>query len=242
MNRNISMLIVLALVVGTVLIGYNKWIRREAYTISENASSQVSVNTSTQESQALQDVVIGKSTSDTLSSTAPKADHAKNSDMKAGSSSLQVPVAEPTQEDTGNDLILVTKTVTVAEVRPQADAATSVQPPAAISQKKDTAAKHAEFPALESVSYADEKLTVSAVNKFTYKIFELKEPDRFVVDIVGHFKEELPEPKVVADNLVKAVRLGHHEDRIRIVLDLKGNIPSNWSATQTNGTLSVMMK
>lgn len=69
MNRNISMLILLALVVGTVLIGYNKWIMRDAYTIASEASSQLIVNVGAQESKALQEVVIDKSTSDTLAAT-----------------------------------------------------------------------------------------------------------------------------------------------------------------------------
>lgn len=102
--------------------------------------------------------------------------------------------------------------------------------------------KSEELQPLVSVSYADSKLTVFAVTTYTYKIFGLKEPDRFVVDVIGRFSEELPAPKVVQDSLVKTVRLGRHDDRVRIVLDLKGTLPPNWSATQTNGTLSILMK
>ena len=243
MNRNISMLILLALVVGTILIGYNKWIMRESYTISNKASSQLAVNVGAQESRALQEVVIDKSTSDTLASTVPDTSSTSSSIMKVApaSASKATSVSSP-KADTEKILTLVTKTVTIAEVRPEVEKMPSQKEIVASPERVVVKKKSDGLPPLVSVSYADKKLTVFAVNKFTYKIFGLKEPDRFVVDVVGRFSEELPAPKVTQDSLVKAVRLGRHEDRVRIVLDLKGTLPPNWSATQSNGTLSILMK
>ncbi|MFA9396439.1 MAG: AMIN domain-containing protein [Halodesulfovibrio sp.] len=243
MNRNISMLILLALVVGTILIGYNKWIMKDLYTISNKASSRLTVNVGAQESKALQEVVIDKSTSDTLASAISDANSTTSSTAKvAPASASKATVVTSPKADTEKILTLVTKTVTIAEVRPVVEKKPSQQetvtsPESVVAKKKSD-----ELQPLVSVSYADKKLTVFAVNKFTYKIFGLKEPDRFVVDVVGRFSEELPAPKVVQDGLVKTVRLGRHDDRVRIVLDLKGALPPNWSATQTNGTLSILMK
>jgi len=243
MNRNISMLILLALVVGTILIGYNKWIMRESYTISNKASSQLAVNVGAQESRALQEVVIDKSTSDTLASAVPDADSTTSSITKVAPVSVSKATSVPLPKaDTEKILTLVTKTVTIAEVRPEVEKMPSQKEIVASPERVVVKKKSDGLPPLVSVSYADKKLTVFAVNKFTYKIFGLKEPERFVVDVVGRFSEELPAPKVIQDGLVKAVRLGRHEDRVRIVLDLKGTLPPNWSATQTNGTLSILMK
>lgn len=243
MNRNISMLILLALVVGTILIGYNKWIMRDSYSISSKASSQLAVNVGEQESKALQEVVIDKSMSDTLAST----DSAASSTTSSTAKVAPVPASKATavtspKANTEKILTLVTKTVTIAEVRPEVETKPSQQQAVTSPESKAAKNKADGLQPLVSVSYADKKLTVFAVNKFTYKIFGLKEPDRFVVDVVGRFSEDLPAPKVVQDGLVKTVRLGRHDDRVRIVLDLKGTLPSNWSATQTNGTLSILMK
>lgn len=243
MNRNISMLILLALVVGTILIGYNKWIMRDSYTISSKASSQLAVNVGEQESKALQEVVIDKSTSDTLAST----DSAASSTTSSTAKVAPVPASKATavtssKANTEKILTLVTKTVTIAEVRPEVETKPSQQQAVTLPESKAAKKKADGLQPLVSVSYAEKKLTVFAVNKFTYKIFGLKEPDRFVVDVVGRFSEDLPAPKVVQDGLVKTVRLGRHDDRVRIVLDLKGTLPPNWSATQTNGTLSILMK
>lgn len=243
MNRNISMLILLALVVGTILIGYNKWIMRDSYTISSKASSQLAVNVGAQESKALQEVVIDKSMSDTLASTGSTASSKNSSTVNVAPvpASKATVVASP-KASTEKILTLVTKTVTIAEVRPEVEKKSSQQQAVTSPESKVAKKTNDGLQPLVSVSYADNKLTVFAVNKFTYKIFGLKEPDRFVVDVVGRFSEELPAPKVAQDSLVKAVRLGRHDDRIRIVLDLKGALPPNWSATQTNGTLSILMK
>ncbi|SIO31585.1 AMIN domain-containing protein [Halodesulfovibrio marinisediminis] len=244
MNRNISMMILLALVIGAVLIGYNKWMMRDAYITPEDASSLAVVG-GKQDSQSLQHVVIDKSTSDILASAVSEVGNGAAVTTKAKQSpSLKVTdsQAKAPQAKTENTLTLVTKTVTVAV--PSAKATVQVAPSknVATSLTECTKKDSAQLSPLVSVSYSDKKLTVFATNKFTYKIFGLKEPDRFVVDVVGHFSDEVPVPKVAPDSLVKAVRLGHHDDRVRIVLDLKGKFPANWSATQTNGTLSAVLQ
>lgn len=243
MNRNISMLILLALVVGTILIGYNKWIMRESYTVSSKVTSPLAVSVGAQESKALQEVVIDKSTSDTLASAVSDAGGTTPSIVKvAPVSASKATAVSPPKADTEKILTLVTKTVTIAEVRPEVEKTPSQKEVTGSPERVAAKKKSDGLQPLASVSYANKKLTVFAVSKFTYKIFGLKEPDRFVVDVVGRFSEELPAPKVAQDSLVKAIRLGRHDDRVRIVLDLKGTLPPNWSATQANGTLSILMK
>jgi len=241
MNRNISVLILLALVVGAILIGYNKWIMRDTYPISQNSSSQSAAGDGTLESQALQKVVMEKPAADTPSSA--------QSPAPAVAVKVQPVVSsqEPVQPASEKVLTLVKKTVTVAELvdkKPVSSASVTKDVQSSDSGTSSTpqVAKKSALSPLSSVSYKNKELTVRAGNAFTYKIFGLKEPDRFVVDIVGRFSDELPQPKVAEDALVKTVRLGHHDDRVRIVLDLKGSLPANWSATQKNETLSVVLK
>lgn len=244
MNRNISVLILLALVVGAVLIGYNKWIMRDTYSLSQNMSSQASGSGSSLESEALQKVVMEQPVSEVksdkteVSLSAPSVENRTKPNDPAQGQSVQS-AAE-------SNLVLVKKTVTVAEVakkkpaQPVSIKKEPSQPKSVVSSKQQLKKKTELFP-LTSVSYEKKELTVRAKNAFTYKIFGLKEPDRFVVDIVGRFSEELPKPQVTQDAVVKAVRLGHHDDRVRIVLDLKGKLPANWSANQKKETLSVVL-
>lgn len=243
MNRNISMLILLALVVGAVLIGYNKWIMRDTYSLSQNASLQATGSEKTLESEALQKVVMEKPVP--VAKT-DKTEAAKSTPSveKNGKQPAVTPV-QSVQAATEKTLVLVKKTVTVAEVaekQPAQSASLKSEPskPKTVgSSEKQLKKEHVLLP-LTSVSYGKKELTVRAKHAFTYKIFGLKQPDRFVVDIVGRFSEELPKPEVTQDAVVKAVRLGHHDDRVRIVLDLKGKFPANWSANQNKETLSVV--
>ena len=47
----------------------------------------------------------------------------------------------------------------------------------------------------------------------------LKEPDRVVLDLAGNWKIEVP--RVPSNRLIKAVRVGHHDDMTRLVFDMK---------------------
>lgn len=243
MNRNISMLILLALVVGAVLIGYNKWIMRDTYSLSQNVSSQTAGSGNSLESEALQKVVMEKPVSEVKSDNV-EASLSTSSAEKVIEPNSVAP-AQSVQPAAEGTLVLVKKTVTVAEVakkkpaQPVSLKSEPTQGKVVSSSEQQQKKKNALSP-LTSVSYDKKELTVRAKHAFTYKIFGLKQPDRFVVDIVGHFSEELPKPEVTQDAVVKAVRLGHHDDRVRIVLDLKGKFPENWSANQKKETLSVV--
>ena len=47
----------------------------------------------------------------------------------------------------------------------------------------------------------------------------LKEPERVVLDLAGNW--ELEVPRVPSNRLIKAVRVGQHEDKTRLVFDMK---------------------
>lgn len=49
--------------------------------------------------------------------------------------------------------------------------------------------------------------------------FPLKEPERIVLDLAGHWKIAMP--NVPANRLIQAVRVGQHDDKTRIVFDMK---------------------
>ena len=49
--------------------------------------------------------------------------------------------------------------------------------------------------------------------------FPLKDPERIVLDLAGHWKIDMP--NVPANRLIQAVRVGQHDDKTRIVFDMK---------------------
>lgn len=249
MNRNILMLILLVLVLATALIAYNKWIMGEAHTISAVGTPQTVVVSESQLTEKAS-VLVEEDISGT--SSAGTTSVQKNDARVTDSVSASVPDFSASVSKTANAeksdkassnveekeqlpvLKLVTKKVLVAD-------ATNHKEPAISKPEKAVSAK-TQLPSISSVAYASEKLIVSTAAPFTYRIFGLKEPDRFVIDVIGTFSEELPTPAVQTDGKVKSIRLGQHDDRIRIVLDLKRGLPENWSASQGKGQLVVDLK
>lgn len=49
--------------------------------------------------------------------------------------------------------------------------------------------------------------------------FSLENPDRIVLDLAGNWEVQVP--KVPSNRLIRAVRVGHHDDKTRIVFDMK---------------------
>ena len=245
MNRNILMLILLVLVLATALIAYNKWIMGDTHTISTASTSQTYVVSESQPAEKasvlVEEDISGNSfaapviqkndaqaTVPAVSVSEPKAADVKKSDKALSSIELKK------EKKQLPPLKLVTKKVLVADVTHKKEKvpaktvkAVSVTP---------------QLPSISAVAYAAEKLVVSTPASFTYRIFGLKEPDRFVIDVIGTFNDELPTPKVQSDGRVKSIRLGQHDDRVRIVLDLKRGLPENWSASQGKGQLVVDLK
>ena len=49
--------------------------------------------------------------------------------------------------------------------------------------------------------------------------YVLESPDRVVLDLAGNWQVELP--KVPSNRLIKAARVGQHDDKTRLVFDMK---------------------
>jgi len=223
MNRNISMLILSALVVGTLLIAYNKWILRESYTLPESSGAELTVQTTVHGTDALHSLVLVKQ-AQKISTLEPAVK--KSIVRKKQGATVKSQIKQHVQPAAPQEKVV---TAVVHKV-------TTKENNVRVSKKT------AKLIPITVVSYAKDRLIVAATSAFTYKIFGLNQPDRLVVDVIGRFVEKLPKPVVTKDDLVKAVRLGHHEDRVRIVLDLKDKLPGDWSATSQKGTLSVVIR
>ena len=55
-----------------------------------------------------------------------------------------------------------------------------------------------------------------------YKSFFIGEPPRFVIDIIGKWKNQGYSDLKVEHDKVKGIRVGEHPDKLRVVIDLKG--------------------
>ncbi len=63
------------------------------------------------------------------------------------------------------------------------------------------------------------KLVLQANAALVGHCSELREPDRVILDLAGKWKLELPH--VPSNRLIRAVRVGYHEDKTRLVFDMK---------------------
>ncbi len=54
----------------------------------------------------------------------------------------------------------------------------------------------------------------------TYSAFQIKEPKRFVLDLMGSYHSSVPLEKVESNAYIKDLRTGLHPDKLRIVADL----------------------
>lgn len=55
-----------------------------------------------------------------------------------------------------------------------------------------------------------------------YKYFFIGDPPRFVIDIIGKWKNQGYSDLKVEHDKVKGIRVGEHPDKLRVVIDLKG--------------------
>jgi vacuolar-type H+-ATPase subunit E/Vma4 len=63
------------------------------------------------------------------------------------------------------------------------------------------------------------KLTLRGNSPMIGHFYVLEEPDRVVLDLAGNWQIEVP--KVPSNRLIGAVRVGQHEDKTRLVFDMK---------------------
>ncbi|MDO8444769.1 MAG: AMIN domain-containing protein [Deltaproteobacteria bacterium] len=58
-----------------------------------------------------------------------------------------------------------------------------------------------------------------------YNVFSLEDPDRVVVDILNAMKIAIKQEIAVDSPNIKKVRLGLHDNKVRVVFDWKGEVP-----------------
>jgi hypothetical protein len=63
------------------------------------------------------------------------------------------------------------------------------------------------------------KLTLRGNSPMIGHFYVLEDPDRVVLDLAGNWQIEVP--KVPSNRLIGAVRVGQHEDKTRLVFDMK---------------------
>ena len=63
------------------------------------------------------------------------------------------------------------------------------------------------------------KLVLKGNSPMVGHYFILKEPERVVLDLAGNWSLQVP--KVPSNRLVQTVRVGQHEDKTRLVFDMK---------------------
>lgn len=255
MNRNIFMLLAFTLVAGTALIAYNKWMMHDAYSMLDNTSFDLEMAVDVQQNSMLGIASIETSTPDIIKAGSDQHERL----VTVGNKSATAVTAEPAivsqtkirahqQGDTPRHMA-ESKSGGKAATQGVPEASTSSLHPKRVRQsaaqrrvKTLAGSRVTALPQLVTVVYKNYTLQVIADKKITYKIFALKKPDRVVVDVVGHFTKALPSPRVSTDSLVKIVRLGHHADRIRIVLDLKRKKTPKWAVTRSEKSISVVIQ
>ncbi len=65
--------------------------------------------------------------------------------------------------------------------------------------------------------------------------FRLKEPERLVVDFWGARNAVFPNKFNVDSGLIQQVRIGQHPDKVRVVMDLRGEVTSHSVEASDNG-------
>jgi hypothetical protein len=79
------------------------------------------------------------------------------------------------------------------------------------------------------------KLTLRGNSPMIGHFYVLEDPDRVVLDLAGNWQIEVP--KVPSNRLIGAVRVGQHEDKTRLVFDMKNTgrvalVPLNRNALE----------
>jgi hypothetical protein len=150
-----------------------------------------------------------------------------------------------------------TQTAPTEEVAPPAPAP-SIQPEAAPQAVEPPAAPAAPAPPVKKPAPATEtadknqlrnikfrfiaegrgvRLEVSTTKPLEhFKYFSLANPSRVVLDLLGSFKEHAPTMNVPSNQLITGVRIGKHDEKLRIVADIKGKPPKKVDVERVSET------
>jgi type IV pilus assembly protein PilQ len=118
--------------------------------------------------------------------------------------------------------------------------AAALQEPAdVVSKKTDEQPVKNQAKKLKSIGFKNNTLTVLADGEFNkFDVYELSNPPRLAIDIFDvHSNVRLP----AQHPTLKSIRLGKHEDRIRIVLDLN-EAPLAWATARLKSGLTLTLR
>lgn len=107
----------------------------------------------------------------------------------------------------------------LAEVRSDLSGETPVEKPAATPEKAEPQYERVVTSARFSMQGSQIKLTLQGNAPMVGHYFTLENPDRVVLDLAGNW--EIKMPGVPSNRLIRAVRIGQHDDKTRIVFDMK---------------------
>ncbi len=69
-----------------------------------------------------------------------------------------------------------------------------------------------------------------------FKFFNLDNPPRVVLDLLGSFKEHASTMNVPSNQLISGIRIGKHDEKLRIVADIKGKPPKSVDVERVSET------
>ena len=107
----------------------------------------------------------------------------------------------------------------IAEVRADLSGETPAEKPAEQPEKVEPKYERVVTSARFAMQGSQIKLILQGNAPMVGHYFTLENPDRVVLDLAGNWEVQVP--KVPSNRLVRAVRVGHHEDKTRIVFDMK---------------------
>ena len=107
----------------------------------------------------------------------------------------------------------------LAEVRADMTGETSAEKTAEKTEKAEPRYERVVTSARFAMHGSQIKLILQGNAPMVGHYFSLENPDRIVLDLAGNWEVQVP--KVPSNRLIRAVRVGHHDDKTRIVFDMK---------------------
>ena len=107
----------------------------------------------------------------------------------------------------------------LAEVRADMTGETSAEKPAEKTEKAEPRYERVVTSARFAMHGSQIKLILQGNAPMVGHYFSLENPDRIVLDLAGNWEVQVP--KVPSNRLIRAVRVGQHDDKTRIVFDMK---------------------
>lgn len=239
MNRTIALLIPAILLVAMALIVFQQFYSSS----NENLVTQPVSSSDQEDTKPLPGV------------TTPEADSEVTSpDSEQASSTTREPMISPPQSSQPNDAGAVenattsataeatdTNSATESEATPKVTATKPETKPEQVQKDIRTTPTVVPKHKMESLKFkyqdSDMLFVLTADSEFEYKTFQLKSPERLVIDVIGEWTG-IEFPSVPSNRLIKGIRGGKTKKGQRIVLDMK-EVPKGYETKRDGNTVTV---